>query len=406
MQISRVAVLATALLVTFLGATSTSAAVLMVGGGAGLKMPSDAAKIAHDGDTIVIAPGKYVDCAIWSQNNLTIESSGKGVVITSKSCGGKGIFVIKGNDTTVSGITFSNAKVPDMNGAGIREAGKNLTVINSTFSKNQMGILSNPSPDSTIIIRDSTFTQNGTCFPNCPANIFMHALYIGKAALLQVENSTFSDQHDGHYIKSRASRTEVINSTIKDGPNGTGSYEIDIPNGGSVLIQGNTLEKGAKSENANAISIGEEGVTNPTPDITIKDNKYTNDSGRQSTFVRNSTSTTPVLSGNTMLGSPTPILIAGPKPAKKSVVAANALGDGIVFDACSPIDESIADYCAGSTGDPSGNTPVQLATGGFAAAGPRSQIPEPSTLSMLLLGFAGLGFSARRRIGKCSVNLR
>ena len=40
-----------------------------------------------------------------------------------KNFGGKGIWVISGNDTTVENIEFSGATVPDKNGAGIRQEG-------------------------------------------------------------------------------------------------------------------------------------------------------------------------------------------------------------------------------------------------------------------------------------------
>ena len=53
-------------------------ATLQVGGDALLQAPSDAAAVAQDGDTVVIAPGTYFDCAIWHTNNLSIEGAGGG----------------------------------------------------------------------------------------------------------------------------------------------------------------------------------------------------------------------------------------------------------------------------------------------------------------------------------------
>jgi hypothetical protein len=61
-----------------------------------------------------------------------------------------------------------------------------------------------------------------------------------------VTNSRFFDQHIGHHIKSRALKTVLIGNTIEDGPRGTASYEVDIPSGGSLIMQDNTLEKGAQ----------------------------------------------------------------------------------------------------------------------------------------------------------------
>lgn len=56
-----------AALVLCLGGTGTAAArTLQVGPGKPLRLPSAAAAQARDGDVIQIAPGRYVDCAVWN----------------------------------------------------------------------------------------------------------------------------------------------------------------------------------------------------------------------------------------------------------------------------------------------------------------------------------------------------
>jgi hypothetical protein len=87
--------------------------------------------------------------------------------------------------------------------------------------------------------------------------------------LLRVENSHFSNSNtrQGHSIKSRALSTEVIGCTITDGPDGTSSYLIEAPNGGALIVRGNSLEKGPKSENHKAaIAIGAEASPTHTGD--------------------------------------------------------------------------------------------------------------------------------------------
>jgi hypothetical protein len=37
---------------------------------------------------------------VWNADNLVIEGTGPDVVITDKTCMGKGLFVIEGNNTT------------------------------------------------------------------------------------------------------------------------------------------------------------------------------------------------------------------------------------------------------------------------------------------------------------------
>jgi tetrahydromethanopterin S-methyltransferase subunit F len=237
--------------------TIADARTLEVGPGKAFALPSQAAEAARDGDVVQIAPGNYVDCAVWTSNDLTIEATGPGVILSDKSCDRKGIFVINGNDVIVRGITFQRAVVPDRNGAGIRAQGGNLTVEHSTFLENQMGMLATGSLTGTVIVRDSLFARNGSCYPQCPGGVYMHALYVGRPiALLRVEHSEFVEQHDGHYVKSRALRSEIVDNVIHDGDKGTGSYLIDIPDGGTLIARGNRLEKGPNAENDATIAIG------------------------------------------------------------------------------------------------------------------------------------------------------
>ena len=204
-------------------------------------------------------------------------------MLADKTCAGKGIFVIAGNDITVRNLTFARAAVPDRNGAGIRAEGRNLTVEHSRFIDNENGILANPKAGSTIRIVDSEFRGNAKCDGQCA-----HGIYVNAIDRLEIEHSRFIDQHIGHHIKSRARNTVLIDNDIADGPNGNSSYLVDIPNGGDLLMQGNRLRKGKMAENTGtAVPIGEEGVKNPTHDLIIRDNNFTSDLPAPTVFVRN-----------------------------------------------------------------------------------------------------------------------
>jgi hypothetical protein len=293
-----------ALAVALLAPVAAVARDLPVGPTRVLKVPSQAATVALNGDIVRIDPGTYADCAIWTASHLTIEAAGPGVVIAGKTCAGKGIFITLGADITISGITFADASVIWHNGAGIRAAGDNLTVEHSRFLHNENGILAGGGPDSVLRITDSEFVGNGACIELCA-----HGVYAGAPiALLDIERSVFRDTKVGHHIKSRARDTVVRDSRIEDGPGGTASYLIDIPNGGNVLIQGNTMEKGAHSENpATAIDIGEEGVKNPTAALVVRDNVFRADGPVRTAFVRNDTTTPVELTGNTITGDVEPL---------------------------------------------------------------------------------------------------
>ena len=279
-----------------------SAATLEVGPGRRLTVPSEAARVARDGDTIAIDAGDYVDCAVWTRRNLVIEGRGRGAVIRRRVCDEKGVFVTVGDHITIRNLTFADARAPSHNGAGIRAEGGDLTVENSRFVDNENGILSGPS-DGTILVRGSEFRGNGTCEAACA-----HAIYAGRIGLLRVERSRFSGTHQGHDIKSRARRTELIDNVIEDGPHGSSSYLVDMPNGGATLIQGNRMTKGPKSDNpGTAISVGAEGVSNPTPWLVVRNNRFVNRQTVHTVFVRNLTATEARLAGNVLRGDVTPL---------------------------------------------------------------------------------------------------
>jgi hypothetical protein len=133
-------------------------ATLKVGPNETHKAPSEAAAVAKNGDHIEIEPGQYFDCAVWNADDLVIEGTGPGVVITDKTCMGKGLFVIEGNNTTVRNLTLTRSRVPDMNGAGIRLDKGSLTVDTVKFIDNQTGILGGV-PGTTVTIPQQRLRQ-------------------------------------------------------------------------------------------------------------------------------------------------------------------------------------------------------------------------------------------------------
>lgn len=290
-----------ALVASLLGVLAPAVAtarVLDVGPGKLWSLPGPAAAQAHPGDVIRIAPGVYADCMVITADRVTIEGTGPDVVLADRTCQGKGILVISGRDVIVRGLTLRGARVPDRNGAGIRAQGGNLTVENTRFLDNENGILSGSMPAASIHIRDSTFIGNGRCDPVCA-----HGLYAGQIGLLRIERSRFLETRAGHHIKSRATRTEIVDSDIADGPNGTASYLVDIPNGGDVLIERTRLSKGPHSGNATAaIMIGAEGATIPTLYLRVRGNHFENAMGREVGFVVNRTRTLATLERNRLSG--------------------------------------------------------------------------------------------------------
>ena len=308
--------------------TPATGRVLRVGPDRALTMPSAAASIARPGDRILIDAGTYRDCAVWRTPDLTIEGAGGLAHIRDVACEGKAIWVFYSAPVTVRQVRFSGARVARRNGAGIRwEGGGPLTVEDSVFDDNQMGILSHNRRASRLVVVRSRFEGNGNCETFCG-----HALYAGLIAALTVRDSVFTGHYFGHHIKSRALASEVSGTRIGDGAAGTSSYAIDLPNSGSALIRGNVIAKGPGSDNPYcAICIGEEivapapgagpaaapaptGVANPSDGIVIEGNRFDNATGSADTaFVWNRGPHAVTLRDNALTG-PGVAYVAGPRP--------------------------------------------------------------------------------------------
>jgi hypothetical protein len=214
-----------------------AARTLDVGLGATYASPSDAAAVAADGDTVLIAPGIYFDCAIWRANGLMIAGAGPDVQITDKPCAGKAAFVVHGDGVTIRGLSFMRIRVPDGNGAGIRSEGRDLTVEDSRFINNQVGILAGGQSGGSLRISGSSFTATGTGPQDRP----MNAVMAGPLDLLRVSHSMFEAARSGGHIASAALHTELIGNQLSDeGGRMTGPL-VSIA-GGSILLDGNSVD--------------------------------------------------------------------------------------------------------------------------------------------------------------------
>ena len=138
--------------------------VLTVGAGQQFATLSAALAASHDGDTIYVAAGVYVnDFAIIKTKVEIVGVGGMAHLVHDGSVSipnGKAILVTN-TDVSLDHIEFSGARVADDNGAGIRYQGGNLTITNCYFHNNQDGILAAASPTGVIAIDRSEFGFNG-----------------------------------------------------------------------------------------------------------------------------------------------------------------------------------------------------------------------------------------------------
>ncbi len=246
--------------------------ILTVGSGSQFSTVTSAVAASHDGDTVQIQAGTYVNDFATINTRITLQGVGgmASLVATASPPNGKAILTTN-TDATLDHLEISGAAVADENGAGIRYQAGNLVLTNSYIHDNQNGILANANPTGTLTIRSSEFAHNGI------GDGHTHDIYIGDVASLSIDNSYFHGVLVGHEIKSRAERTTITNSRIQDGPDGTASYSIDLPNGGNALIQGNVIQQGPASQNPAIIAYGEEGGVHAGSSLTVTGNTILND---------------------------------------------------------------------------------------------------------------------------------
>ncbi|GIU79434.1 MAG: hypothetical protein KatS3mg005_2672 [Bryobacteraceae bacterium] len=290
------------LVLSMLAAPAAAAAVRSVGPGQPYAKPCQAFAAAQDGDVIEIDASGYYDgdvCVIY-RNNLTIRGvNGRARIdAAGKYAQGKGIWVVAGDNTVVENIEFSGAKVPDRNGAGIRLDSGNLTVRNCVFHHNETGILGGFY--GRVLIEHSEFYDNGYG-DGQSHNIYLNA----GVAEFTLRYSASRRAIVGHLVKSRAAKNFILYNRLTQ-ETGTGSYEIDLPNGGQAYVIGNIVQQGDTTQNRGMLTFGLEGLrTNAPNELYVVNNTFVSTRAAGATFLQISSSfTTPaVVRNNIFSGS-------------------------------------------------------------------------------------------------------
>ncbi|WP_437586089.1 hypothetical protein [Sorangium sp. So ce1000] len=285
-----------------LASATASAATLTVGPGKAHATPCQAIAAANDGDTIEIdAAGDYAgDVCGWSKDGLTLRGVGGLAKIDAagKSSGGKAIWVIAGDDTVVENIELTGAAVPDRNGAGIRQEGANLTVRGCFFHDNENGILAGDNAASTILIEHTEFARNGA------GDGQSHNLYINHVAKLIFQHNYSHASNIGHLLKTRALENHVLYNRLTQ-EDGTGSYEIDVPNGGLTFIIGNLVQQGASTDNSSIVAYRlESNGANENTELFVVNNTFVNERPNGGTFLNVGSGAVPAIVRNNIFVGP------------------------------------------------------------------------------------------------------
>lgn len=236
--------------------------------------------------TIRIGPGVYRDCAVQQAGDVGFVAQVPGqTVFDGAACEGKAAIVARGRSTTVEGLIFQNIRVPDANGSGIRLEHGNLTVRQSWFRDSEQGILSADDPGGAVLIEKSTFSRLGRCDRGLSC---AHSVYFGDYGSVTIRRSRFEAGRGGHYVKSRAARVEVTQSSFDDTAGKTTNYMIDLPAGATGRIADNVFVQGLDKENYSAfIAVAAEGKVHPSAGLAIvgNDARFAPGVSRSSAFV-------------------------------------------------------------------------------------------------------------------------
>ena len=269
--------------------------VLTVGTGMEFATLADAVHASHAGDTIAVQSGTYVNDFVTVTNALRIVAVGGMVneVATVPPPNGKALITVDAN-LSIQGFNFTGGSdgSPYGNISGIRLEFGSLNVSYCYFHDMQEGLLAGANPAASVVIDHSEFARNGA------GDGYSHNLYVGAVGSLTITNSYFHDAVIGHEIKSRAAVTTISNNVIADGPNGTASYCIDLPNAGVARITNNLIEKGPNAANHFVVHYGGElQFSYATNSFLVGGNTVLNDQGSNTYLLLNQSAA----NGNTNL---------------------------------------------------------------------------------------------------------
>jgi hypothetical protein len=283
---------------------SYSQTVLTVGPNGEYQTIAAAVAASSNGDLILVQAGTYTNDFTEIHDQVTIAGVGGMVnmVETEAPPNEKGLFIVDGN-VTVDNFVFTGCAISDDdggNGAGIRYQGGAMVLNNDGFIDNQNGIMGaavDSLPVNTETITNCTFDGNGCA--TGPTAGYTHNIYVGYGVTtLTATGNIFEQANVGHEFKSRAETNIITGNVFYDGPTGTASYDIDLPNGGADTVSGNIIEKGPHAENNAMIHFGGEGIPYSGSSLSVTGNTFINDLGTQAAGVLNQTTLNVNITGN------------------------------------------------------------------------------------------------------------
>ena len=266
--------LAALMLLAFYAGPGMAADIIQVGPNSRARTIAEAARLAADGDTVVIAPGDYYgDVATWTQDRLTIRAGAGGrvrVLAAGSQADGKGIWVVAGGKVSIEDIDFRGARAPGHDGAGLRLEKGHLLLRRCAFTDNENGVVAGDG-DAALEIENSEFGDNGD------GSGATHTLQVGSIRSLKVSGSYFHHARGGSLLISRARDNLLLSNRFSDEPGGQSGEELAFPAGGQAWVIGNIIEQSATTGSPVIISFGAEGYAAPVNALYLASNTIVDD---------------------------------------------------------------------------------------------------------------------------------
>ena len=206
---------------------------------------------AKEGSKVTIPPGLYAK-GIHIDKDLTVDLTG---VVFDRPVGGKANVLVENAKrkikVVITGYDMAGAKI-NGNGASIRaDYDYDLTVQHFHVHDSNMGILTGNRGGRLVL-------EDGMIEEACCGSDLSHGVYMGLGDELVMRRVTVTNlRRLGHLVKSRALKTTIEDCKLIGGE-GRYSREIDLPNGGQIVIRRNFIEKGPNTDNADSMAIGAE----------------------------------------------------------------------------------------------------------------------------------------------------
>jgi hypothetical protein len=192
---------------------------------------------------------------------------GEGTLVIDQSIEDKGTFIVEA-DASFAGLDIAGA-TGDGTGAAFRHQGGDLLIRRTKIHRCENGLLGPAGYVACkLIVDDCDVFDNGTGTGQT------HGLYVGAIAAFTCLNSRFRATSIGHHVKSRARRTVMWNCEVGTDFTGNESYNIDVPQGGDVAVDGCHLRQGPRTDNDVLVNYGGERDPHPGGSLTISNTVF------------------------------------------------------------------------------------------------------------------------------------